>query len=207
MTERRKSRILPPCRRVALKFVVEKHADGSAPGALDAGSLFLIEAIEIGVVFDFARFHQTVVDRLIVGKLVGPREKAVTSLRERQHAQSLLLRDFEGLVAEQRLSCEATNVLFHSLGVTTIGVLRQITHGDYAKLADFLQGKHFGIAEKISAITDVIRARRFLPFFRAEDPLPSLGAIGPAKAVRCGIPAASCVGRCRSAQPVGVAGG
>src|ERR1700732_3093902 len=53
-----------------LEFIVEKHADGSASAALDAVSLFLIEAVEIGVVFDFAGFPQAVVNGLTIGKLV-----------------------------------------------------------------------------------------------------------------------------------------
>ena len=56
--------------QISLEFIVEEHADRPASAALDAGSLFLIEPVEIGVVSDFARFQQTVVDGLIVGKLV-----------------------------------------------------------------------------------------------------------------------------------------
>jgi hypothetical protein len=52
---------------------------------------FLIEAVEIGIVFDFAGFHQTVVDRLVVRQLAGLPEKPVSSLRERHQSQSLLL--------------------------------------------------------------------------------------------------------------------
>ena len=56
--------------QIPLEFVVEKHADRPAAAALDAGSLFLIEAVQIGVVFDLARLHQAVVDGLITGELV-----------------------------------------------------------------------------------------------------------------------------------------
>ena len=41
--------------QIPFEFVVEEHADRPASRALDTGGFFLIEAVEIGVVFDFVR--------------------------------------------------------------------------------------------------------------------------------------------------------
>ena len=99
--------------QIALEFIVEEHADRPASGALDAGSFFLIEPVEIGVVFDFARLPQAVVDGLIVGQLIRLLEKAVPGFGERYDSQGLFLRDFHGLVGNERLLGKAANVFVH----------------------------------------------------------------------------------------------
>jgi len=53
--------------QIALEFIVEEYADRAASAALDAGNFLLLKPVEIGVVFDFAGFHQAVVDGLVVG--------------------------------------------------------------------------------------------------------------------------------------------
>ena len=75
---------------IPLEFVVEQHADRPASAALDAGSLFLIEPVEIGIVFDLTGFDQTVVDGLVVGHLIRILEKAVPGFRKSDNAQRLL---------------------------------------------------------------------------------------------------------------------
>ena len=43
--------------QIPLEFIVEDHADQPSSALLDAGSLFLVEPVEIGIVFDFARLR------------------------------------------------------------------------------------------------------------------------------------------------------
>jgi hypothetical protein len=139
-----------------------------------------------------------VIDGLIVGELVRLREKAVPSFRKDHNSQGLLLRDFNGLVGEERLPPKSANVLFHPFAIPAVGMLCEVCHGDHPELADFLQGVHLGIAEEIRAITDVIRAWGSTPYVAGGMLFPSFGAVVTARGLRRGIPTVSCIGRCCS---------
>ena len=123
--------------------------------------------------------------------LIRVLENAVPGFRKRDNAQRLLLRDFKGVVSDQRLACERANVLLHSFAIPVVGVLRQVRHRDDAELADFCQGVHLGIAEEIGAIPDVIGARRIAAFVAGRMLLAGFGAIAAARGFRRRTPALS----------------
>ena len=57
--------------QISFDFVVEDDANRAAARALDAGGLFLVEAIEVGIVFRLARFEQAVIDGLVLGQQIA----------------------------------------------------------------------------------------------------------------------------------------
>ena len=77
--------------QIPFEFIVEEHADRAASAALDAGNFLLIEPVEIGVVFDFAGFHQAVVDGLVVGHLIRVLENAMPGFRKGHDTQGLFV--------------------------------------------------------------------------------------------------------------------
>ena len=184
--------------QIPLEFIVEEHADRPASAALNASSLLLVKPVEIGVVFDLAQLHQTVVDGLIVGELAVLLEETMCSLGERYYSQGLLLRDFKGLLAQQGLPRKIADVLLHPLAISGVGKLREVRRGNHAEFADFLEGMHLGIAEEIRPVTDVILAPRVAAFLAGGMLLPSVGAIATARGLRRRNPTVSRVGRCRS---------
>jgi len=181
--------------QIPLEFIVEENANRPASAALDAGCLFLIEPVEIVVVLDLARFQQTVIDRLIVGNFVRVLEKAVASLRERYNSQGLFLRDFNGLVADERVTGKPPNIFVHPFSISAVGILREVRHRNHAELADFLDGVHLGIAEEIGPVPDVISAGRIAALLAAGMLRPNFGAIAAVRGASRGISTAWRVGK------------
>jgi hypothetical protein len=128
-----------------------------------------------------------VVNGLVVGQLIGVPEKAVPGFRKRYDAQGLFLRDFHGLVGNERLLGEPPNVFVASFAISAVGKLREVCYRNYAKPADFLERVHLGIAEKVAAITDVIRARKVAAFVAGGMLFANLGAIAAARDFRHGL--------------------
>ena len=75
---------------------------------------------------------------------------------------------------------EPPNVFVASFAISGVGKLRKVRYGNDAKLADFLEGVHLGIAEKIGAIPDVIGARRIAVFVAGGMLFANLGGIAAA---------------------------
>src|SRR5713226_8044894 len=150
--------------QILLEFVVEDDSGRSASSPRDSGSLLLIEAVEIGIVFDFSRLQQSVIDDLFIRELVRAREKAVAGFRERKHSQRFLLRDFDGLVGEQTLLTEVAYVLLHSLAISLVSMLRKVGRSDDAESADFLEGVQLRIAEQVGAVPHIVGARGVVSF-------------------------------------------
>jgi hypothetical protein len=94
--------------------------------------------------------------------------------------QSLLLRDFHGLIGKERLLCKPPNVFVHLLRISSVGIPREVRDGNYAEFADFLQCVHLGFAEEIGAIADVVGARRITAWVAGVMLLARLGAIATA---------------------------
>src|SRR4029077_14868519 len=129
------------------------------------------------------------------GELVCLREKAVPGLGERYNSQGLLLRDFNRLVGNERLSGKPSNVFIHLFAMSAVGILRQVRHGNHAELANFLEGVHLGIAEEIDAATGVILARGIAAFVVGGMLFANLVVFATASDFRHRVPAVSCVGR------------
>jgi hypothetical protein len=140
---------------LALEFVVEDDAGDAAAGGLDATGLGLVQAIELGVVWEFARLDEA--DMVTLGAPIGARRlvrlQQVFAVAREDHDGGGFpgYRDFRAL--DEALVGEALEVAVPDIAGGTL--LLQIDGRNDAEGPNRRQGSAFRSAEVVDPIADL----------------------------------------------------
>src|SRR6185437_13696840 len=105
------------------------------------------EPIQIRIVLSFFGFPQAVINLLLVRDSIRAAEELRALFCQRDDTKRLSARDFQSLLAQQRLLCELPNIPFHPGTVTGVAVFDEIVRRYNAEPAYFRKRADFGFAE------------------------------------------------------------
>jgi hypothetical protein len=130
---------------------IQDDALNSADVADDLGSSFLVKPVEVGVVFDLARLHETRVENLIRVDVLWAvaLEQRETLAGEREIDSSA---GVNRLDADKALTGETPNVTRRLVAVAGVTELGEIVQRERAKGADFGERSDLGVAEHQSPV-------------------------------------------------------